>query len=806
MTSREAGSIPANNFNLIRLLAAWLVLFSHAYHLSGAGAAEPLLRLTEGRMTLGTLALGVFFSISGYLVTASAYARGSFLSFLGARLRRLFPALAVALVLSALALGPAVSTLDAAQYFSSWAPLLYVLCNLSLFHPQYGLPGVFEASPYGAVVNAALWILPIEFSLCLAVGASVLALRALGLRRRALIPLLAAGAGCLASWFFALRGSPSGAALLIPYFMLGAACRLGGDRLPFKGAAAAALLAAAALGALADLRIFPVLASCAISYGTLWLARHPTWVVPSWAGRIGAPAYGVYLFAFPVQQTVVALGLARTPYMLSLIATLLVLPLAWASWHGVERHFLPHRPDVFATARAGSTAQAAEAGSGSGPEEAGGGGRAEVGRHSPLRRIAAMSAARAYGVLLSLATLFISSRLLGPGGRGEFAAAMAWAALFATLFNLSLGQALQHRLQEARRKPSLAEQLGTLGALGGVLSGLALLCAAALYGASAGALFKGIGGAALLIAFACTPLLVWEQYASNLLAASAQTGLLNRAQYWGRSIGFALFFLFVMRLEWGVAGALASQLAGQLLVAAMLALYLWRLAGKAASWAAREAPPLLRSGALIHLTTVAAFLLDQVSILLINHHLAKQHVGFYQLAQQMAGLLMIVPQSALLVIYGGLAGSTANAYWPRQRRLALAVLAVMAALALLAWALAPVLVKLIAGSAFEPSIAIFRTLLPTLLGLSLSLLMTPQWIGRGLLKLNTALTISTSAAVVGASAWAIPRYGVDGAIAVRLAVYALWIPVAQLGFWMWCDRCARAVAGKEPSDAKAGTF
>ena len=75
--------------------------------------------------------------------------------------------------------------------------------------------------------------------------------------------------------------------------------------------------------------------------------------------------------------------------------------------------------------------------------------------------------------------------------------------------------------------------------------------------------------------------------------------------------------------------------------------------------------------------------------------------------------------------------------------------------------------------------------------------MTPQWIGRGLLKLNTLMTIATSVVVVACSYWAIPRYGVDGAIGVRLAAYAVWIPLAQGVFWWWCNRRARmAAAGK----------
>ncbi len=412
---------------------------------------------------------------------------------------------------------------------------------------------------------------------------------------------------------------------------------------------------------------------------------------------------------------------------------------------------------------------------------------------SIVRRILTMSVARGYGVMLSLATLFVSARVLGPTGRGEFAAAMAWAALFATLSNMSLGSALQHRLQSPQQALDLPEQLGTLGGLTALLSALALSVAAVLYWSTGGHVFKGLDSSLMLVALASVPLLIWEQYASNMLAAAARTELLNKAQYVGRTAGFLAFFLLVMYWRCGVGGALTSQLLGQFLVALMVGWPLWKLAGRSARWARSEVVPLFKSGALIHLTTVSAFLLDQVSILLINNYLGKQDVGYYQLAQQMVGLLLIVPQSALMVIYGGLAGSGPDQFWPTQRSVAKKVLAGLAGVALVAYLLAPPMVALVAGPGFAPSARMFQSLLPTVLGISLALLMTPQWISRGLLKLNTALTIATSVAVVACSTWVIPRYGVEGAINVRLAVYAAWVPLAQMLFWWWCNKRAAAV-------------
>ena len=334
---------PANNFNLLRLLAAWLVLFSHSYHLSGQGQQEPLMLLTDGRMTLGTVAVGVFFAISGYLITASAYARPELRSFLSARVRRIFPALTLVVVLTALLLGPLVTTLAAADYFREEETWSYIVRNISMWHLQYVLPGVFSGNPLGGGVNGSLWTLPIEFSLYLAVGGGVWLLRRMGRQASVALPLLALVAVCALCWWKVLEGSTAGPLLLVPYFLLGAGYRLMRQRFPMHGAIAAALLAVWAASALVPGPLFHVLACVAISYATLWLGRHPSWVVPVNLEKIGDLSYGIYLFAFPVQQTLLMYGWATTPLGVCLLASAIVLPLAWCCWHAVERHFVVMR-------------------------------------------------------------------------------------------------------------------------------------------------------------------------------------------------------------------------------------------------------------------------------------------------------------------------------------------------------------------------------------------------------------------------------------------------------------------------------
>ena len=146
-----------NNFNLIRFVAALAVLVSHAWPIAlGADAVQPLEALTG--YSLGGLAVFVFFAASGYFITASFARSRSAEVFLLARALRLFPCLAVSLLLVALIMGPLVSTLGLGDYMTHPNTVTFLLRNITLAFPQYTLPGVFTDQPYPAV-EGSIWTL-----------------------------------------------------------------------------------------------------------------------------------------------------------------------------------------------------------------------------------------------------------------------------------------------------------------------------------------------------------------------------------------------------------------------------------------------------------------------------------------------------------------------------------------------------------------------------------------------------------------------------------------------------------------------
>lgn len=330
-----------NNFDAIRIAAAVAVLVSHAFPIAhGSGADQPLSGFSRGQTELGSISVLIFFVISGYLITQS-FDRAPVVSrFLKARALRIFPALFVVLLLSVAVLGPAITTLPLREYFGHPGTAWYLPNNLSLFRMQYTLPGVFEDGPAPKVVNGSLWTLQYEFTMYLV----VLALGVAGLLSRVVV---------LALWLVVLLLDllwMGGAYVRFASpFLAGATLYLWRDRVPLDGRLA--LLGLAAVVASMQVGGFRIAFATFGAYLTLYVALSPSVRLPDLARR-GDLSYGIYIFAWPVQRLVSdLLGPSSTWYWNIAISLPVVLGLAWASWHLVEKPALALKRMPFPSVR-----------------------------------------------------------------------------------------------------------------------------------------------------------------------------------------------------------------------------------------------------------------------------------------------------------------------------------------------------------------------------------------------------------------------------------------------------------------------
>lgn len=331
-----------NNFNLIRMIAASSVLVSHAFPIAlGPGALEPLDPYID--RSLGSVAVVIFFAISGFLIARSFDRRKDVAEWMSARFMRLWPGLAVVLALTLFVLGPIVTQLPFAAYFEQWETLTYAFRNLSLAFLQYGLPGVFEDNPYGMPINGSLWTLVHEV-ICYA---GVLVAGAIGLlRARVLFTLLFAiylAIYCLYDLIGPLHSKIDALHDLSYPFVIGCLLYVWRDyiRLNYGACVGFAVLAWAAHGT----PVFDAVFVAWLSYATFVVAYLPAGGIRGY-NRFGDYSYGMYVYAFPVQQTTMHFAGDISPYTNMAIAFPITLAFAIVSWNLVEKPALDRRHAV----------------------------------------------------------------------------------------------------------------------------------------------------------------------------------------------------------------------------------------------------------------------------------------------------------------------------------------------------------------------------------------------------------------------------------------------------------------------------
>jgi peptidoglycan/LPS O-acetylase OafA/YrhL len=320
-----------NNFDLLRLVAAVSVIFSHAFLLSeNSQDHDPLMILTGGQAILGIVGVFVFFTISGYLVTQSFDTTNSPLVFLSKRVLRVFPGLLLCLAMCVFIIGPLVTGLPLADYLWRPEPYLFLLHNAVLDTDYNRLPGVvFGPGNIGGIVNGPLWSLPCEVLM-------YLMLFALGACRLLNLPtglvLLAVGILCL---WFEVTDALGGAFWLLGFFAAGICCY----RLRTTGFFAGRWAIVAALGLALSIPAHLFLVGFPLfgSYLAIYLALNRT-LPPVPAARFGDLSYGLYIYGWPIEQCVVYFTGGTAPWWeVFLVSLPLAAVAAFLSWHGVER-------------------------------------------------------------------------------------------------------------------------------------------------------------------------------------------------------------------------------------------------------------------------------------------------------------------------------------------------------------------------------------------------------------------------------------------------------------------------------------
>lgn len=319
-----------NNFDAIRLAAASMVIISHQFAL--IGLPEPVV---IGEVKLGVLAVFIFFSLSGYLVAQSWRRDPNLYRFLLRRALRIWPAFAVVVVVMAaisifLPHAPGRELIDAVR----------AACRYLGYLVLWSYEGEFFYGHPHPELNGSLWTIPFEVGCYLIFGMIGLVagsrMKWVGLAVMLVMVFAFAGTEPINP-----AGKPRFVALLVLglFFTAGTLVELWSQ---FKGRL---LTVALIVGAILLGTGSPMLGLAAILAPLVIYGGEQSWPVLRSVGAKGDVSFGLYLWAWPVQQVgVMVLGI-EAPYAMHLLFSFaFTFALAMLSWHVLEAPALRLKP------------------------------------------------------------------------------------------------------------------------------------------------------------------------------------------------------------------------------------------------------------------------------------------------------------------------------------------------------------------------------------------------------------------------------------------------------------------------------
>ena len=339
-----------NNFDILRLLASSFVIITHSYALSGNGETDFLSYYSKGTISFSHLGVAIFFVISGYLILNSAIFSCSAKSYFWKRLLRILPGLLVVLLGSVFILGPILTSKSAYSYFMNIETYkhFYTISIYNIGH--LNLPGVFSEN-HNSAVNGSLWTLQYEFTCYLLVAFLVFIIKSEKIKLTYLVYFLfflfISARFLLGDRYFWFNySSPYLFNLNIMYltewfiyFTAGMVLYFIKDKFNYFN-----WLTILLLGLFIILVSFNYLsfARLALYFLVPVVVYYFAFLVKSIQipTQIGDISYGMYIYAFPIQQTILNFYPSIKVEYLIFVSIICTIPFAFLSWHFIEKRAL----------------------------------------------------------------------------------------------------------------------------------------------------------------------------------------------------------------------------------------------------------------------------------------------------------------------------------------------------------------------------------------------------------------------------------------------------------------------------------
>ena len=390
-------------------------------------------------------------------------------------------------------------------------------------------------------------------------------------------------------------------------------------------------------------------------------------------------------------------------------------------------------------------------------------------------------------LLLSIAIAAIIARWLGPEGKGMLALVLLVPGMLGLFLSGGINVANVYFAGSGRL------DVPTLSANS---VGFALLMTILGFGAvlslgSTGwleAVLPGIPLWIILLAMLSFPASMLNGFFATILQGLQRIETVNLINLIQRILTLSLTLLLVVGWKLGLLGGLVAALASWCLILIVWCITLRRHGGVLSPrWSYSVLRSTLSFGLRGHIGNVLQFFNYRLDMFIVNFFLGPAGVGIYAVSVRLAELLWYLPNAVGFVIFPKAAASKPeemNAFTPRVFRITLGLTASGALI--LAFIGRPV-INFIFSSAFLDAYMPFLVLLPGVVLLGGSKVLTNEIAGRGYPHYNSLNAALALVVTVVLDFVLIPRYGVLGAALASSIAYTM-ILFTSIGFYLNVSR------------------
>jgi len=290
-----------------------------------------------------------------------------------------------------------------------------------------------------------------------------------------------------------------------------------------------------------------------------------------------------------------------------------------------------------------------------------------------------------------------------------------------------------------------------------------------------------------------SPLLLWIAVASlpfnllfiflrNILLGKEHIGKMNLLGFYQAFIQLLLVLLFVVVLKLNVFGAVLCFLIGSFICSTISLYYVSKISDIRVRLNFKLFNSSMRYGGKAYAGNLAQFLNYRLDIFLVAYFLNPAAVGFYGIAVGLAEKLWMIPGSIGTVLFprvSSINATEANKLTPAVARHTFLIVFVMA---IGLFIFGKYLIVLLFGKAYLPSAKPLIILLPGIVALSVSKVLTSDLAGRGKPQFGTLGAFVALPVNVLLNVLLIPKWGISGAAFASSIAYTLSTVVVLIAF------------------------